>query len=307
MTQTSNLQRRLMAGEFAITAEVTPPLAADAGALLAKVAPLEGRVDAVNVTDAAGARATLGSFAAAAILALHGIDPVLQVTCRDRNRIALVGDLIGAAAQGVGNILVLHGDDPAGGDQPEAKPVYDLDSRGVMSLVRQMRDQGVLPSGRAIEPAPHFFIGGADSPHDPAPDWQPTGLLAKIEAGADFVQTQFCFDLDVARRYLARLSDAGIPERLKILIGVGPIASARSARWMNANLFGVVVPDAVVDRLDNAADAKAEGQRICIELMQGLQTVPGVAGVHIMAPNQGMESIARAIDDSGLRRAYSVA
>ena len=307
MVRKSNLQSRLSAGEFAITAEVTPPLAADAGVLLAKVAPLVGWVDAVNVTDAAGARAALGSFAAAAILARDGIDPVVQVTCRDRNRIALVGDLIGAAAQGVGNVLVLHGDDPAGGDQPEAKPVYDLDSRDLLSLIRRMRDRGVLPSGRAIEPAPRFFIGAADTPHDPAPDWRPTGLLAKIEAGADFVQTQFCFNLEVARRYLARLSDAGIPERLKILIGIGPIASARSARWMNQNLFGVSVPDSVIDRLDGAADAKAEGRRICIELMQGLQTVPGVAGVHIMAPNQDMDSIVRTIDDSGLRRAYSVA
>ncbi len=176
-----------------------------------------------------------------------------------------------------------------------------------MSLIRQMRDQGVVPSGRAIDPAPRFFIGGADLPHDPAPEWQPTGLLSKIEAGADFVQTQFCFDLEVARRYLARLSDAGIPERLKILIGVGPIASARSARWMNENLFGVNVPDAVISRLDGAADTKAEGRRICIELMQGLQTVPGVAGVHVMAPNQGMDAIARTIDESGLRRAVSVA
>ncbi len=271
MAQGSNLQRRLSAGAFAVTAEVTPPLSADAGALLAKAAPLKGRVDALNVTDAAGARAALGSFAAAAILARDGIDPVLQVTCRDRNRIALVGDLLGAAAQGVGNVLVLHGDDPAGGDQPDAKPVHDLDTKGAIGLIRRMRDDGVVPSGRAIEPGPSFFIGAADTPHDPAPDWRPTGLLAKLDAGADFVQTQFCFDLEVVRRYLARLSDAGIPERLKILIGIGPVASARSARWMNENLFGVSVPDAVIDRLEKAADAKAEGRRICIELMQGLR------------------------------------
>ena len=307
MAPGSNLQRRLAAGAFAVTAEVTPPLTADAGALSAKAAPLKGRVDAVNVTDAAGARAALGSFAAAAILARDGIDPVLQVTCRDRNRIALVGDLLGAAAQGVGNVLVLHGDDPAGGDQPDAKPVHDLDTKGVIGLIQRMRDDGVLPSGRAIEPAPGFFIGTADMPHDPAPDWQPTGLLAKLEAGADFVQTQFCFDLEVVRRYLARLSDAGIPERLKILIGIGPLASARSARWMNENLFGVSVPDAVIDRLEKAADAKAEGQRICIELMQGLREVPGVAGVHVMAPNQSLESVARVIDEAGLRGEQSVA
>ncbi len=307
MTRGSSLQRRLSAGAFAITAEVTPPLSASADAMLAKAEPLRGRVDAVNVTDAAGARAALGSFAAAAILARADFDPVVQVTCRDRNRIALVGDLLGAAAQGVGNVLVLHGDDPAGGDQPDAKPVYDLDSRGVMSLMRQMRDDGLSPSGREIKPAPDFFIGGADSPHDPAADWQPTGLLAKIEAGADFVQTQFCFDLEVARRYLARLSDAGIPERLKILIGIGPIPSARSARWMNENLFGVTVPDAVIGRLEKAADAKAEGRRICIELMHGLREIPGVSGVHIMAPNQGMDAVAQVIDDSGLRGETQVA
>jgi methylenetetrahydrofolate reductase (NADPH) len=303
MTQGSNLQRRIAAGAFAITAEVTPPLSSDAGVLLAKAEPLRGRVDAVNVTDAAGARSAMGSFAAAAILAGADFDPVVQVTCRDRNRIALVGDLLGAAAQGVRNVLVLHGDDPTGGDQPEATPVYDLDSKGVMSLIRQMRDDGVSPSGRKIEPAPHFFIGGADAPHDPAPDWQPTGLLAKIEAGADFAQTQFCFDLEVARRYLARLSDAGIPERLKILIGIGPIPSARSARWMNENLFGVTVPDAVIDRLEQAEDAKAEGRRFCIELMHGMREIPGVSGVHIMAPNQGMDAVAQVIDESGLRGA----
>ena len=152
-----------------------------------------------------------------------------------------------------------------------------------------------------------FFIGAADTPHDPAPDWRPRGLLAKLEAGADFVQTQFCFDLEVARRYLARLSDAGIPERLKIIIGVGPLASARSARWMNEKLFGVRVPDAVIDRLEKAADAKAEGRRICVSLMHGLRELPGVAGVHIMAPNQGLESVARVIDEAGLRREHPAA
>ena len=307
MTRESSLQRRISDGAFAITAEVTPPLSADAGVLLAKAEPLRGRVDGINVTDAAGARSAMGSFAAAAILAREGFEPVVQVTCRDRNRIAMVGDLLGAAAQGVHNVLVLHGDDPTGGDQPEATPVYDFDSRGVMSLIRQMRDDGVSPSGRKIEPAPQFFIGGADSPRDPAADWQPTGLLAKIEAGADFVQTQFCFDLEVTRRYLARLSDAGIPERLKILIGIGPMPSARSARWMNENLFGVTVPDAVIGRLEQAEDAKAEGRRICIELMQGMREIPGISGVHIMAPNQGMDAVAQVIDESGLRGGTQVA
>ena len=300
MAAKARLQELFAADGFAVTAEVVPPLSADRGALLARAAPLQGKADAINLTDGAGARVSLSSFAGAAILAAAGIEPVLQVTCRDRNRIALAADLLGAAAQGVRNILVLHGDSPEGGDLPDAKPVYDLDSRGVMSLARDMRDRGVLPSGRAIQPPPQLLIGGADTPFDPPADWQPKGLLAKAEAGADFIQTQFCFDLEVARRYLARLADFGLAERLKILIGVGPIASHRSARWMRDNLFGVEVPDTVIDRLESAEDAAAEGRRLCVEMIQGLREVPGVAGVHIMAPQQKPESIAAVIEDSGV-------
>lgn len=303
MAAKSQLQRRLSAGEFVVTAEVTPPLSADAGALLAKAAPLRGRVDAVNVTDAAGARAAMSSFAAAAILAGNGIEPVLQVTCRDRNRIALACDLLGAAAQGVNNLLILHGDEPAGGDQPEAAPVYDLDSRAVMALARQMRDEAMLPSERRIEPPPHFFIGAADTPRDPEADWRPTGLEAKAAAGADFVQTQFCFDLDMAERYFARLREFGVTDRLAFIVGVGPIASARSARWMRDNLFGVSVPDAVIARLEQAEDPAAEGRRIAIEMIQGLRTIPGVSGVHLMAPLQKIETLALVIDEAGLHEA----
>lgn len=303
MAAKSQLQRRLSAGEFVVTAEVTPPLSADAGALLVKAAPLRGRVDAVNVTDAAGARAAMSSFAAAAILAGNGIEPVLQVTCRDRNRIALACDLLGAAAQGVNNLLILHGDEPAGGDQPEAAPVYDLDSRAVMALARQMRDEAMLPSERRIEPPPHFFIGAADTPRAPETDWRPTGLEAKAAAGADFVQTQFCFDLDMAERYFARLREFGVTDRLAFIVGVGPIASARSARWMRDNLFGVSVPDAVIARLEQAEDPAAEGRRIAIEMIQGLRTIPGVSGVHLMAPLQKIETLALVIDEAGLRAA----
>ncbi len=301
MAQDPGLRELLASGVFAITAEVTPPLSADPAALLARAAPLRCKADAINVTDAAGARVALSSFAAAAILAGQGIEPVLQITCRDRNRIALAGDLIGAAAQGVRNILVLHGDAPEGGDLPEAKPVYDLDSRAVIALARQMRDGGALPSGRAIEPAPDLYIGAADTPLDPPADWEPAGLQRKADAGADFIQTQFCFDLEVARRYIARLADFGLTERLKILIGVGPIASARSARWMRDKLFGVEVPDATIARLEGAGDEAAEGRRICVELIQGLAEIPGVAGVHVMAPVQKPDAIARVIDESGVR------
>lgn len=300
MTTGGSLSALLARGAFVVTAEVTPPLAADQGALLQRAAPLRGLADAINVTDAAGARVALSSLASAAILARAGFEPVMQVTCRDRNRIALAGDLLGAAALGVTNLLVLHGDDPARGDLPEAKGVYDLDSRAVMSLARRMRDQGTLPSDRAIDHPPAFFIGGADTPFDPPPDWRPTGLAAKAEAGADFIQTQFCFDLEVARRYLARLRDAGLTEQLHLILGVGPLASARSARWMNETLHGVSVPEALIERLEKAADPAAEGRALCVELIQGLAETEGAAGVHVMAPLQRADAIARVIADSGV-------
>jgi len=243
-----------------------------------------GLVDAVNVTDAASARAAMGALPAAAIIVRAGVEPILQMTCRDRNRIALQGDLLGAAALGIRNILVLRGDDPKAGDQPEAKPVFDLDSVTLISTAAAIRDRGELPSGRRVEGRAEFFLGAADTPVDPPPDWSPKGLIAKAAAGAEFAQTQFCMDIGVVRRYAARLVAEGITERVKILIGVAPLASARSATWMRTNLFGTIIPDAIVARMEGAADPKAEGRAICVELLHELSAVPGIAGAHIMAP-----------------------
>jgi methylenetetrahydrofolate reductase (NADPH) len=241
----------------------------------------------------------MSALACAAVLAQHGIDPVLQFTVRDRNRIALQGDLIGAATLGVHNILCLHGDDPKHGDQPDAKPVYDIDSRSLITTARQLRDEGTLPSGRPVSPRPRLFIGAADAPQDPKPGWKPDALNAKIAAGADFVQTQYCFDLALLRRYLARLGDEGVLERIHVIVGIGPIASAKSARWMNEHLFGVHIPDAIIARLEKANDPRAEGQRICVELLQELAEIEGVAGAHLMAPRHEL-SIAQTITESGL-------
>lgn len=293
------LEALLRAREFVVTAETSPPDAAAAEPLLARAGCLKGLADAVNVTDGAGAKTHMSALAAAAILAREGIEPVLQFTMRDRNRMALQADLIGAAALGVPNILCLHGDDPTTGDQPEAKPVYDIDSRALMATARRLREEGTLPSGRAIEPRPRLFIGCADAPLDPKPDWHPTGLAAKLAAGAEFVQTQYCFDLALLRRYLARLDEHGILARAFILVGLGPIPSAKSARWMNQNLFGVHIPDAILSRLEGAADQAAEGRRICVELLQALVEIPGVAGAHLMAPRQEA-AIAAVIAESGL-------
>lgn len=284
------LEAKLRAGTFVLTAEMTPPDAASAEAVLAKAGALKGLVDACNVTDGAGAKAHMAPMAAAAILARHGIEPILQFTVRDRNRLAIQADYIGAPALGIPNILCLHGDSIDKGDQPEAKSVVDLDSRGLLSTARALRDTGAFPSGRKIDPAPRLFLGAADSPQDPKPDFEPKGILGKIEAGADFIQTQFVYDLGMVKRYIARLAEHGVTEKAFFIMGVGPLASARSARWMNANLFGVNVPEAIITRMEGAEDQAKEGRKICAEIIQGLREIKGVGGAHIMAP-QGEKAI----------------
>jgi methylenetetrahydrofolate reductase (NADPH) len=284
MAVTMNLQEKLRAKRFVITAEVTPPVSADRNELLAKALPLKGLADAVNITDGAGARAHLGAVTAAAMLVAAGIEPVLQLTCRDRNRIALQSDLLSAAASGVHNLLMLRGDDPGAGDQPDAKPVFDLDPRQLLETARRLRDTGELPSGRKVGGRADFFLGSADNPIDPPSGWQPTGLQGKIDAGAQFVQTQFCMDAGVVRRYMARLAEHGVTGKLSLIVGIAPLRSAKSARWIKEKLFGAIIPDAIVERMESASDPAAEGRRICLDLVRELADIPHVAGCHIMAP-----------------------
>ena len=283
----SHLESLLRAGRFAITGEVTPPTSCDPDDLLAKALPLRGLADAVNVTDGASAQAHLSALVAAQILVRAGIEPILQLTCRDRNRIALQADLIGAAAGGIGNLLLLTGDDPSAGDQPETKAVFDLDSLGLTETARRLREHGELPNGRKVGGAARFFIGGADAPIDPPPGWKPDKLAAKVAAGTDFVQTQFCMDMGVVRRYVERLAESGLGGRPFVLVGIAPLRSARSALWMRENLYGTVIADSLIARLEGAADPDAEGRRIAVELIEELATIRGVAGVHVMAPNNG--------------------
>ncbi len=295
----SDLQARLKAGDFVVTAEITPPVSTDPAEFLSRALPLKGVATAVNVTDGAGAKVHLSSLAAAHFLVQNGIEPIFQMTCRDRNRLALQADILGAVSLGVRNMLMLAGDDPKAGDQPEAKPVFDLDSKGLLAMANRMRGEQKLPSGTGIKGGVHLVLGAADVPIDPPPGWEPKGLRAKAAAGADFVQTQFCMDVGVVRRYAARLRDQGI--RLPILVGVAPIPSARSARWMREKLFGTLIPDAIVQRLEKAADPKREGRRICVEVLQELAETPGVAGAHVMAPMNFAE-IPATIEDSGVTR-----
>ncbi len=293
----SELQARLRSGQFVVTAEITPPVSTDPAEFLRRAMPLKGLVTAVNVTDGAGAKVHLSSLATAHFLVQSGIEPIFQMTCRDRNRLALQGDLLGAVALGIRNILVLGGDDPKVGDQPDAKAVHDLDSRGLIATAKRMRDESTLPSGTKIDGRVSLVIGAADMPIDPQPGWEPKSLRAKIEAGADFAQTQFCMDTGVARRYAARLRECGV--NLPILIGVAPIPSARSARWMKEKLFGTIIPDGFIQRLEKASDPKAEGRAICVEVLRELAEIPGVAGAHVMAP-MAFSEIPRVIEESGV-------
>jgi methylenetetrahydrofolate reductase (NADPH) len=293
----SELQARLRGGQFIVTAEITPPVSTDPAEFLRRALPLKGLATAVNVTDGAGAKVHLSSLAAAHFLVQSGIEPIFQMTCRDRNRLALQGDLLGAAALGIHNILALAGDDPKAGDQPDAKAVYDLNSRELIAMAHAMRFEGRLPSGTPIAGKMNLVIGAADVPVDPPADWNPKGLIAKGAAGADFVQTQFCMDTEVVRRYAGRLLDLGF--NLPILVGVAPIPSARSARWMREKLFGTIIPDAIIERLEKAADPKAEGRKICVEVLRQLTEIPGIAGAHVMAPMNFAE-IPAAIEESGV-------
>ena len=280
MKNQSLLQQKLLDKVFVYTAETTPPDASNKETLLKNVMPLKGVADAVNVTDSPGAKAHMSSLTAAIILVQNGIDPILQLTVRDRNRLALQGDLIGASALGVNNILCLKGDDPKNGDQPETKIVNDIDSLTLVSTANMMRKEKKLPSGRVIDPSPKLFIGGAEVPTQGKPN--PEKILEKINKGVDFFQTQYVFDAKLLNEYMKVLGDEGILEKTNFIIGLGPFASAKSARWMNENLFGVDVPDQIIKRLEGAKDQKEESKKICIELIDNFRNIQGVKGVHLM-------------------------
>ena len=295
----NNLERSLTEGKFCFTAELVPPLSTDAERVLEQADFIKGRIEAVNVTDGAAARTGMSSFAAATLLALNNIEPVLQLTCRDRNRIALCADLLGSAAFGICNLLPLTGDDPTNGDQPEAKAVHDINSTDLIALARDMSEKGVLPNDREIDVPPHFHIGSADVPRRFDNKDEPPAIIRKIDAGARFIQTQLCYDIDLVEAYIGGLGELGILDRVKILIGLGPVASSRSARWMRDNLWGVAMPDALLQRLEDSTAPKQEGRRICIELIEKMQNINGIAGIHLMAPGQSLRSVATLLTELG--------
>ena len=293
------LERVLRSGKFAVTAEIAPPDAADAGAVYQRASVFDGCVDAINATDGSGANCHMSSVGVCSLLTRKGYAMVMQVSCRDRNRIAIQGDVLGAAAMGVTNILCLTGDGVQAGDQPDAKPVFDFDCISLLQTVTAMRDQGEFLSGRKLTTPPRVFLGAAANPFGPPLDYRPIRLEKKINAGAQFVQTQYCFDLVRLREYMSRVRDMGLTERCYILTGGGPMPSARTAAWIRDNVPGVHIPDAVIKRLLGAENQKEEGVRICVEMIQAVREIEGVHGVHIMAYKQE-ERVRDIVEESGV-------
>ena len=292
-------ERVLRAGAFAVTAELAPPDSANADDVYARARIFDGYVDAINATDGSGANCHMSSMGVCSLLTRAGYAPIMQISCRDRNRIGIQGDILGAAAMGVCNILCLTGDGVQAGDHPQAKPVFDLDSLSLLGIARTLRDEQRFQSGRKLSTAPRVFLGAAENPSALPHDWRAMRLLKKIEAGAQFIQTQYCYDMPLLRAFLQRLEDLGGLDRVFLLIGVGPLRSAKAAEWMRQNVPGIHIPDALIERLRGAQDAAREGRNICIELIQEARAMKGVHGVHVMAYRQE-ETVAEIIDRSGV-------
>ena len=284
MEYQSQLQQKLSDGIFVYTAETTPPDASSKDILLEKIFPLKDVADAINVTDSPGAKVHMSALTASIILSQEGVEPILQLTVRDRNRLALQGDLVGASALGVHNILCLSGDSPKGGDQPDTTTVKDIDSLTLIETANIMRKEKRFPSGRKIDPAPKLFIGGAEIPTAGSPN--PQKMLNKIKLGVDFFQTQYVFESKTLKDYMKILVDNGIHEKTYFIIGLGPFASAKSAKWMNENLFGVYVPEQIIKRLEQSDNQKKESKKICLELIQEFKEIQGVNGIHLMGHNK---------------------
>ena len=282
----SKLRKSLNDNKFVFTAETSPPDSGSKIDVIDQVKSLKGLADAINVTDGAGANSHMSALATAAIIAEDGIEPILQFTTRDRNRIAIQGDLLGGWALNIPNILCLYGDEVKSGDQPEAKEVRDLDTISLLKTANNIKVNKNYPSGRKIANAPEFFIGGADTPFKINDDFDGANLFKKIDVGVEFFQTQYAFDELILQNYMKRLNQLGIISKVYFIVGLGIIKSAKSARWMNANLFGINIPDDIIKRIEKSENEKAEGKKICIELIQKYKSIVGVSGIHLMGYKQ---------------------
>jgi methylenetetrahydrofolate reductase (NADPH) len=298
-TSPGRFERVLRAGGFAVTTELAPPDSADPEDVYKRARVFDGYVDAINATDGSGANCHMSSLAVCALLTRVGYAPIMQISCRDKNRIAIQGDILGGAAMGVCNMLCLTGDGVQAGDHPQAKPVFDLDCVSLLEIARTLRDQHRFQSGRKITFAPRVFFGAAENPAGLPHAWRPLRLAKKVAAGAQFIQTQYCYDLGVLAAFMSQVEALGLLDKVFILVGVGPLRSAKTAEWMRKNVPGMHVPDPIIARLAGAQDQAREGRNICIELIQAMREMRGVGGVHIMAYRQE-ESVAEIVDRSGV-------
>ncbi len=309
----SNLERVLTKGYFAVTAELGPPKSHDAEVIRKKAALLRGVVDAVNLTDNQTAIVRMSSIAAGVLVLREGLEPIIQMTCRDRNRLAMQADLLGASALGIKNVLCLSGDHQSFGNHPFAKNVHDVDSLQLIQIVRVLRDEGKFQCGEEIKGGgPRFFIGAAANPFGDPFEFRPYRLAKKVAAGADFIQTQLIYDIPRFREFMKRVVDLGLHEKVKILAGVGPLKSSAAARYMRDQVPGMIVADEYVERMEAAVanipkeDRKARaaawrdtGIKICIEQIQEIREIPGVAGIHIMAI-EWEEAVKPIVEGAGL-------
>ena len=280
----SNLERILRAGKFAVTSEVGPPKSGDAAAIHKKAKLLRDVSDAANITDNQTAIVRMSSIAAASMAIQDGFEPVIQVTCRDRNRISIQSDLLGAYALGVRNVLCLTGDHMRCGNHPEARKVYDLDSINLIGMVRAM-DAGKFQNGEEIKPAPRFFVGGVENPFAPPYEFRPFRLKKKAEAGAQFIQTQMIFNVERFKEFMKVVVDLGLHEKMYILAGVGPLKSPGMARYMRDSVAGMEVSAKWVERMEKTPKEKwkDEWMNVCVEIINEMREIPGIAGVHIMS------------------------
>lgn len=285
MNNSSNLKRVLEGGGFAVTAECGPPKGANPDVVLKKAEMLLNKVDAVNVTDNQTAIVRMSSIAACSLLKTAGLDPVLQMVVRDRNRIALQSDILGASALGIRNVLCLSGDHHIFGNQPQAMGVFDLDSIQFVQVVRTMRDEGKLLGGDDLSQPPDLFIGAAANPFADPFDFRVIRLAKKIRAGADFIQTQCIYNLDRFERWIGMARDKGLTDKVYILGGVTPLKSPGMAKYMKNKVSGMDIPDEIIKRMEGVPKDKQreEGINICVETIQRLREMPGIKGVHVMA------------------------
>nr|WP_152947505.1 methylenetetrahydrofolate reductase [Desulfofundulus thermobenzoicus] len=278
------MEKLLERGEFVVTAEIGPPKHASAEGIRHHAHMLKDYVDATNITDCQTAVVRLSSIASAVHILDCGIEPIVQMTCRDRNRIAIQSDLLGAYSLGMRNLLCLSGDHQKFGSEPTAKNVYDIDSIHLIYLMRRMRDEKLFFSGEPIKDhEPRFFIGAVANPFADPFEYRVDRLEKKVEAGAEFIQTQCIYDMERFERFMEMVRERGIHERVHILAGVTPLKSWRAAKYLQTSVSGMIVPDEIVERLKKAEDPKKEGVEICIEQIKHIRNIPGIHGVHIMA------------------------